>query len=84
MRHCVFGASLERCAEKVRAANEVANWLEQRWDVEHDVALCAYHSKIVCTTEYGNAEIFLENDDVHQLIADCMEFAAEYEKVKNK
>lgn len=84
MRHCVFCASLERCENEVKVASWVAESLEQRWDVEHDIVLCAYHSKVSCMTGHGNAEIYLENEDVHQLIADCMEFAVEYARIKSK
>lgn len=50
-------------------------WLTDKWDVEHDVVLCAYHSKFDVHESGNNIEICLENDDLRQLINDCMEWA---------
>lgn len=83
MRHCVFGASVTY-GKLIDEVFDLARMLEGRWDVEHDVVLCAFHSNIVYTKDDLNAEVYLENDDVHQLITDCMEFAVEYSQLKNK
>lgn len=74
MRHCVFCASKE-CEYEIGVAKRTMNSLAEQWDVEHDVVLCAYHSEFVWLDGFGNVEICLENDDVHQLIKDCMEWA---------
>lgn len=76
MKHCVYCAGiLERNKKSVKIAEQVKNMLELQWMLEHDCILQSYHSEFEQINGEHNIEIYLSNDDMSQLIDDCMEFA---------
>lgn len=84
-KHCVFCAGIFPCNEEsIRIAKKAMDWLDERWSVEADVVLCDYHSKFTYTESGNNVEIYLTNDDLRQLIKDCMEWAVTTYSLKSK
>lgn len=78
MKHCVFCAALIQQNEKgISHAKYIKDMLEERWELEHDCILQSYHSKLEERNEEHNISIWLDNEDIHQLINDCMEYARE-------
>lgn len=77
MHHYVFCAAINHPGNKkhIKIAKSVAEHLENIWLLEADVVLCNYHSKITIIENCGNIEIKLDNNDITQLINDCMTFA---------
>ena len=84
MRHCVFCASNE-CADAINIAKQAMDCLDMQWMLEHDCILQSYHSEFwTGDGDRYNTAIYLENDDIHQLINDCMEFAILNHELRNK
>ena len=77
MHHYVFCAAINHPANEksIKIAKGVVNKLQNDWQLEADVVLCNYHSKITIIEDNGNIEIKFENDNTYQLINDCMQFA---------
>lgn len=77
MHHYVFCASTNHPANEksIKIAKGVVDKLQNNWQLDADIVLCKYHSKITIIENYGNIEIKFENDSTTQLIDDCMEFA---------
>jgi len=81
MKHCIF-CSATRMVDDVRRAMTAMNICDTGWFLEHDCIMQKYHSDFTMTTEMSNTSIWLENEDVHQLIKDCMEFSATQKELK--
>ena len=77
MCHYVFCAAINNPSNQksIKLAKDVVNKLQNNWQLEADIVLCNYHSKISIIENYGNIEIKFDNDNTIQLIDDCMEFA---------
>ena len=70
--------------QSIEAALSVAEMLRHFWSEEADVVENDYHSKIVEAKGDYNIEIYLENDDITQLVKDCVEFGVEMYKKKQR
>ena len=77
MRHYIFcaGMNIPKNKKAIEGAKYARNSLELQWMLEYDCC-GASHSKFG-TIENSNFELFLENDDITDLINDCMSFARE-------
>lgn len=77
MYHYVFCAAINhpKNIKSIKLAKSVVKYLENEWELEADIILCNYHSKISIIESCGNIEIKFDNDNTIQLIDDCMEFA---------
>ena len=77
MYHYVFCAATNHSAnaKSIKLAEGVVDKLKMNWELEADIIFCYYHSSITIIESCGNIEIKFENDDITQLINDCMEFA---------
>lgn len=85
-KHYVFCAAIYEPKNKqsIEAALSISAMLRHFWSVEADVVENDYHSKIVEVNGDYNIEIYLENDDLAQLVKDCVEFGIEMYKKKSK
>lgn len=85
MKHCVYCAGImDRNKESIKIAERVKNMLESQWMLEHDCILHSYHSEFEQINGEQNIEIYLSNDNMSQLIDDCMEFARVEQKLTEK
>lgn len=77
MYHYVFCAAKNHPGNEkhIKIAKSIAKRLENIWSLEEDIVECHYHSTITIIEKYGNIEIKLDNNDITQLINDCMTFA---------
>lgn len=84
MHHYVFCAATNPDVNKksIKIAKAVVKHLKEQWELEADIVLCNYHSKISIIEKYSNIEIKFENRNTIQLIDDCMEFARLQERYK--
>lgn len=81
MKHYVFsaGTGIPENQLAISAANTVAKLLDTKFGLENDSVEAPYHSSITVegNSRTPNIEVYLENEDVQQLIKDCMEWAVE-------
>lgn len=77
MYHYVFCAAINHPAnaKSIKLAKGVVDYLKRDWDLKADVVLCNYHSNITIIENNGNIEIKFDNDNIIQLIDDCIQFA---------
>lgn len=75
--HYVFSAAINNPAntKSIKLAKGVINELKRNWELEADIVLWNYHSTITIIENHDNIEIKFENNNIIQLINDCMEFA---------
>jgi DNA polymerase III sliding clamp (beta) subunit (PCNA family) len=83
--HFVFcaGKSIESNQKSIEIAKKVMDHLEFHWAVQNDLVECQYHSTFKIIDTDHNFEIKLENNNLIQLIDDCMSFAVELNRVSN-
>lgn len=76
MKHCVFCASVNHPKNQVAifAAKAAMFRMDLEWMLEYDVC-GAVHSAITESNDFSNYSIWLENENVQDLIKDCMYFA---------
>lgn len=77
MHHYVFWAAINHPAnaKSIKIAKSVVDYLKKDWGLEADNILCNYHSDIRIIEINDSIEIMFDNDNIIQLIDDCMEFA---------
>jgi len=75
MRHCVFGASVRHCADRIAKALAVVNAIELKNLLDYDCVGDTYYYDFIVRENSFNVEIFVEGDDVDKLIDTCMCFA---------
>lgn len=82
MKHYVFCCINDpKYAHVVEQAIIAANNLHVKFATENDNVECKYHSDITINREDGhNTSICFENNDISQLITDCMRWAREWDK----
>jgi len=81
MRYCIFCCS-GKLKDAIERATETMHSCVMKWDLDNDCVLCKYHSDISFSQDSYNASIWLENDDIHQLIEDAIYFSVELLKLK--
>lgn len=77
MQHYVFCAAINHPTNQksIKIAKIIVEHLENIWSLEEDIAECHYHSSIIIIENCDNIEIKFDNNDITQLINDCMTFA---------
>ena len=86
MKHYVFCAASDDLAtnKNLCAALKATRVLQNQFALDSDPVVDTFHSFIGVDEKQGTegktnqTEIYLENDDIHQLIADCMSWEREY------
>ena len=84
MKHTVFFAKKENIKNNIYicAAIKASKVLEGKFFIDNEAVAKTYHSGITVAEDFDSPEIeiYLENEDIYQLIEDCMAWAVLYSK----
>lgn len=81
-KHYVLSASVAFYTVEIPKWKELCDFLSFVWEVDNDTAMQVVHSEISYGEEGGNFYVCIQNNDLHQMIRDCMTFAVLKEKMK--